>query len=525
MATTVNKPAVTLNIIGEQSEVANTEQKILVFGQKLGGTATAGVLVADVQLGDLDSVFGNYSTIADMVRNIRKYNTVNSIDVMPFADGTLQAEATIEVTSVAGVTAATTFYISVGSQTDHRTSVDVSVGDTVTTVAASIVAAINAMNTGASLCPFTASNMLGVVTITCEQAGVIGNSMSAKLEVPANSGITFDLTAFSGGTDSLDLDAYFSSIVSRYQTVVWPFSNNSTNLKEVSDWLETRINADRKVLDGQAFASTIVTTDDLTTVINSRTLTVLASKLVANPDSDLAIGADICEKEYAKAAQVAAINALRLTDDASLTRFQTTVAPADQFGGMGISTLPYFNTLLPLMPKSNSYGYTETEQDTLTDKGYSFIGNVPNGSSVVIGDLRTTYGFDSGGNPDDSWVSLNNVVAMSAAREYFYNNLRKRFAQSRLTGGKTVAGRSVADQDIIEAYCSALNLDLGEVAVTEVGNTTVDGVLIDAGDFFNDNLTVTLDTGAGSVTINAVLLVVGQLRTILGTLQLAFSNN
>ena len=349
--------------------------------------------------------------------------------------------------------------------------------------------------------------------------------MSVKMEVPANAGVTFDLTDFAGGADTLPLADYFDNIVSRYQTVVWPFSDTTANIKLCSDWLETRVNADRKVLDGQAFASVLDATDDLTADINSRTLTVLASKQVANPDTDLAIGADICEKEYAKAAQVAAIHALRLTDDASLTRFQTTTAPLDQFGGMGISTLPYFNTLLPLMPKSNSYGYSETEQDDLTDKGYSFIGNNPSNSGVVIGDLRTTYGYDSGGNPDESWVSLNNVVAMSTAREYFFNNLRKRFAQSRLTGGKTVAGRSVADKELIEAYCSRLNSDLGQVVVTEIGETTVNGVLVDASDFFNDNLVVTLDTAAGSTTINAVLLVVGQLRTILGTLQLAFSNN
>ena len=124
MATTVNKPAVTLNIIGAASDVANTEQKILVFGQKTTGTATEGLLVTDVQLGDLTAVFGAYSNTADMIKNIRKYNTVNSIDVMPFDDGDTQAEATVQVTSVAGLDKATTIYISVGSQTDHRTAVN-----------------------------------------------------------------------------------------------------------------------------------------------------------------------------------------------------------------------------------------------------------------------------------------------------------------------------------------------------------------------------------------------------------------
>lgn len=522
MATTITKPAVTLNIIGSQSEVSNTPQKILVFAQKTTGTATAGTLVKDVQLSDVDAVFGTYSIAADVVRNIRKYNGVNSVDVMPYADGTTAATADIQVTA-ANQTKALTIYVSVGSSVDHRTSVSVGATDDEDTIAASIATAINAMNSGSSKCPFTASATTDTVTITCSQKGKIGNTMSAKLEIPADAGITFDLTPFAGGADSLDLNDPFSKIIDRYQTVIWTFNSDATDVAVITELLEPRLNADKKVLDGVAIASVLGLSDDIATDINSRTLVVLNSAEISDPNTALAMGADQCEKEYAKAAKVAALRALRLTDDASLTRYQTTTAPLDQFGGMGIATLPYFNTLMPDMPKSGANGYTDAQMDTLTAKGYSFIGNNLANSGVVVGDLITTYATDAGGNPDPQWTSLNNLDAMSVAREYFFNNLRKRFAQSRLTGGKAVAGRSIADEDIIAAYCSALNRDLAEVGVTEIGTTTVNGVQIDAEQFFSDNLKIAIDTEAGSVTINAVLLIVGQLRTILGTLTLSFS--
>ena len=79
--------------------------------------------------------------------------------------------------------------------------------------------------------------------------------------------------------------------------------------------------------------------------------------------------------------------------------------------------------------------------------------------------------------------------------EYFFNNLKSRFAQSRLTEGDVLKGRDMANDLTIIAFCEKLYQDL----------SGTDYVLLQDGEtafkFFKDNITVVLDMANGKATI------------------------
>jgi hypothetical protein len=112
---------------------------------------------------------------------------------------------------------------------------------------------------------------------------------------------------------------------------------------------------------------------------------------------------------------------------------------------------------------------------------------------------------------------LNYVDTASQVREYFFNNLRARFGQSRLTDGDTQPGRDMANAQVIQSFCKRLFQDL----------TGIDFVLLEAGEealqFFIDNLIIAIDTQTGTATIQMTVPLVTQLRTLNADIKIAFS--
>ena len=139
------------------------------------------------------------------------------------------------------------------------------------------------------------------------------------------------------------------------------------------------------------------------------------------------------------------------------------------------------------------------------------------GTSALVGEVKTTFKTDSASAPDPTFGFLNYVDTASNVREYIFNNLKARFAQSRLTAGSVSRGRSMANGVIIRAYCEQLYQDLAGPNF----------VLVQDGEaafkFFKDNLAIVLDLENGKVTITMFVPIVTQLRTIIVTIKVAFS--
>lgn len=514
--TTIRQPKVNVTIVPSSEEAQNTAQKILFIGQKVAaGSATAGALVENIANGGAeDALFGRDSMLATLIRANKVRNQQVQIDAIALDDDGAAVAATGTITIVGTASEAGTLTIIAGSERNHIFSIAVADTDTETIVAAAIVAAVNADLD----VPVTAGNVAGVVTFTAINKGTYGNSIPLEVrgEVGGITG-TAVVGMASGATDPT-LTAVFDPVAGkRYQGTVWPYPNDTTELRA---FLDPRFNADGVVLDGVGFTAlndTLSNLSSLATPLNSQSLVIFGGETTSETNYK---GGDVVEIPMLKAAVFAGYRGLRLdVDGFNVSDLVITAnGPLDSFGGPALASKPYFNTpFADLLPIKTGRGFDDTEIETLKDAGVTVVGNNIAANGVITGEVVTTYKTDTAGNPDITFTFLNYVDTASQAREYFFNNYRKRFAQSRLTEGDILKGRDMANAQVIRSYSKRLYQDL----------SGVDFVLLESGEaaliFFDDNIVIAIDKALGKVTIQMTVPIVTQLREIAATMKIAFS--
>ncbi len=515
--TTISQPDVTVNILAANLLVANTDQKVLFVGQQTSaGTAVSGDLETNIPNDNSwDTLYGADSMLAGMIRDARALNSAVRFDAIGLDDDGSGVPATGTFTITGPATEDGTLNFIVGSKTNHNFSIAISDTDSATTIGDAVAASINADLE----CPGNAANVTGVVTITAVNDGTVGNTIGLKTEGTV-AGVAVVIVGMASGATDPTLTNVFDVVGDeRYQTVIWPFDQD---LDELTGFLDPRFNTTNDVQDGVGIVSISDTVGNLATTLgaeNSQSLAVNADKEVS---IGLFAGPALLELGYSKSAQVGAVRSLRLQDGTDISQFVISRNGArDSFGGPALASKPYFNTPMPNFPQVDiGTGFTRAELETITNTDGGFvIGNNVAGNTSILGEVVTTYKTDTAGNPDISFKFLNFVDTISNVREYFFNNLKSRFAQTRLTEGDLIRGRDMANQELIEAFCTQLYTDLSEedFVLTQAGE---DALL-----FFNQNIVVTLDLSTGTVTINMIVPIVTQLRTILATVQIAFSTN
>lgn len=514
--TTIRQPKVTVNIVPSSEEVGNTGQKILVVGQMTAGTATAGALVEGIANGGVeDALFGEASMVAELVRANKVRNQQVQVDAIPLADAGAAVAATGALTVTGTASEAGSLTIIFGSERNHTASIAVASGDTATVVGDAIEAAITADTAS----PVTAVNTAGAVAVTAVNKGTYGNSIPLEIRGEV-AGLTTTVTGMASGATDPTLTGIFDVIAEkRYQAIVWPYPDATI---EVTTLLDARFNADGQVLDGVAFTAkndTLANLSSLANALNSESLVIFGGKQETETNYS---GGDIVEIPMVKAATFAGYRGLRLDSDGySVADLVITAnGPLDSFGGPALASKPYFNTLFnQLFPVKTGRGFDDSEIETLHDAGVAVLGNNIAANGVITGEVVTTYKTDAAGNPDITFKYLNYVDTATQAREYFYNNYRARFAQSRLTTGDIIKGRDMANASVIRSYSKRLYQDL----------SGVDFVLLEAGEdalnFFDENLVIAIDKALGKVTIQMVAPIVTQLREIAATMKIAFDTN
>lgn len=512
--TTIMQPKVNVNIVPSSEEAQNTGQKILIVGQMLSGTATAGALVENITNGGAeDALFGATSMIAALVRANKVRNQQVQIDAIPLADNGSGVDATGSFDISGTATEAGTLTVIAGSEKNHKYSIAVADTDTATTIGDAIEAAITADTNS----PLTAVNTAGTVDVTAANAGTYGNSIPLEIRGEV-AGVTTGVTGMASGATDPVLTTVFDVIgENRYQAIVWPYPSDTTVVRGL---LDPRFNADGKVLDGVAFTAINDSAANLSVLgaaLNSQSLVIIGGKQETETNYS---GGDIVEIPMVKASAFAGYRALRLdVDGFSVADLVITAnGPLDSFGGPALASKPYFNTpFADLFPIKAGRGFDDSEVEDLKDDGVSVLGNNIAANGVISGEMMTTYKTDVAGNPDVTFTFLNYVDTASQAREYFYNNYRKRFAQSRLTEGDILKGRDMANEQVIRSYSKRLFQDL----------SGVDFVLLESGEdaliFFNDNMVIAIDKALGKVTIQMTVPIVTQLREIAATMKIAFS--
>lgn len=514
----VGKPSVTFNLASADSEVANAPQSVLLVGQYV--TAGSGVSNGSWHQnfpndGSENAKFGRTSMLAAMIRGFKKIAPQVRLDVIALAAGGGAVARVVDINVTGTATEQGTLTLIIGSERLHKFTVAVPNG---TTAANVITAAIAAINADAD-CPFTASVSTTNLRLTADTLGTIPNDMPIGYEASI-AGLTFgSVTQSTAGATDPTLTTVLDVVGNtRYHGIVWPY----VAVSAVGTFLTNRFNANNAVLDGVAFTGLSSTHAGILGILgtadfNNQSIVFLADE---SQSETKYLGPAIAEATYLKLAYFAAIRALRLTPDVSISQYVTTSSALDQFGGPALASLPYFNTPFSLLPVPGAgRGFTEIEIDQLSAAGAGIIGQNSAGSAAIAGEIPTTYLTDLAGNSDITWKYLNYVDTASGAREYFHNNVKKRFAQSRLTQGRVQAGRSMANALTIKSYLVKLYNDLASPEFTLVQGGE------DAVKFFKDNVNVTIDMALGKATITMKLPIITQLRTIIATVKIDFDIN
>lgn len=510
--TTVSEPFVTVTIVNATEPVGNTPQKVLFVGQQDGGTAVSGALQENI-LNDSswDTLYGSGSMLAAMIRAARKENPITQFDAIGLDDDGSGIDATATIVLSGLPTASGEIVFSIGSKINNTYTVAVEDTDDLDDIGTKMVAEV----TGDPTSPVTADFVDPTLTLTAKNAGTYGNTLGIASS-SATPGVTVANTAFTIGAVDPDVTDVFDVVGdNRYQGVIWPYAD----VTELTSFLDPRFNVDNDVLDGCGFVSVTDTSTNHQTrldALNSENLVEICDATITTDEQK---GPAQLEIPVVKASMFGAIRALRLTEDANISEYViSTNGALDAFGGPALASKPYFNTPFPNLPLvPTNAGFTAQEIINIRNSGGAVIGNNPAGTGVVISQVPTTYKTDAAGNVDVTFKFLNYRDTASGSREYFANNVKSRFAQSRLTSGDVIQGRDIANDLVIRSWLEKLYQDL----------SGQDFVLVQAGDdaiaSFKKNLIITLDLAAGSAVAQMRTPIVTQLRTILVTQKIAFS--
>lgn len=512
----INIPKITLDIESAIQKEQNQAQKILFIGQKLAaGTATPLTIIEDIPNDkSWDTLFDSKSILAGMLRTAKNLNQETRMDAIAVEDNVSSADATADITIVGTASATTELTLYVGSKLDYAYTISVSSGDTETVVAAAWETAINADANRI----VEASAAAGVLTLTAQNAGLEGNFIGLRVVGDLGGLTSITVPHMASGTLSPDISTIPSIIgTDRYQHIVMPASYD---VSSIATWLDGRFNVNNDIRNGTLIISITDSVADGKSLGNSydnKSLDIHFNKEISRTMYE---GSALFELDTVIASQFAAIAALRLTEDANISKYTTGVYGArDAYGGVHIASKPYHNTPffnLPVIDRED--GLTQEEQNELNEAGLFFLGNNSARTTIIAGDVVTTYKTNPITSQEDGSFKYQNYVdTLSSIREYFVNNCRERFAQSRLTEGDIVFDLDMVNKTVISAYLDDLYGDLEQEGLTVAGSAALR--------FFKDerNKIIDIDIETGKATIDMKVPIVTQLREIQGVIQVSFT--
>jgi phage tail sheath gpL-like len=514
-----SNPNVTIQLLADAVVDAFEDRRDIIFGQ-IGTTGTptavSDALNANVEAmttAEIKTLFGIDSNMTNTVLDWKTANGSKSpLDVVGVTAGAGNA-ATGTITFVGTATSAGEYKVSIVDEEKYQ--VTVVIPDTTDETAAAL-----AVKTAADLLTdavFSSGVALGVYTATATDTGTNANHYGIKIEgvVPGLVATIASFQTLATGTGAPTVTSTLDAIEGiRYTGVVWPEDWVTTAL--ITEF-EARFNASNAIMDGMIFqGNTAIYADNLAAgpALNSKVICLAGSPLLALADNK---GPAIVRPADWVWAEFAGIRAKRLTPGTAIAdNIITTSGGLDAFGGPSLASLPYFNTPLPATPVTAATNlWTSEEQAALEAAGFTTYGVNSAQNAMIMGPVVTTWTTDAGGNPNTSFLYLNYVDTGSACREIFFNVLKSTYAQSRLTEGDLIAGRSMANAESIKAELLRIYRFLSTIALTQAGR--------EAESFFAQNTTVTVSLATRTATITGPLPIVTQLGTINYALSLSFT--
>lgn len=379
--------------------------RVLVIGQKRTAGSIAALTPTRIySTAQARSGFGAGSQLSEMLRAMFLQTTSHEVVAIALADaGGATAEART-LTIAGSPTAAGVLAVYFGG---HRVAVPVALGETPTTTAANLIAAM-ALNADI---PFSATALAGVVTVTARNAGTLGSEISIQHSWAANEalppGMTFTqaVTTPGAGAVSYGTSAVMGLVANEHFDVIASGAGDATNLGVITADLLDRWSPTRQleavVLSGFAGNHAAALAQGL--LLNSE----FSAQMPANqaPDPSWIWGASL-------AGQVA--------------------IEAQQDPARGYHTV----LLRGLKAPKNASRFTPTEQELQLQGGMSTWKATVDGG-VEIHRLVSTYRLAPGGSADTTYLDLNTVLTLAFLRYDWRTNWRVKYPRHKLANDGT----------------------------------------------------------------------------------------
>jgi len=300
MPITMNQIPASIRVPGQYIEVDNTravrglpgmQHRILVIGQRLAtGNVAENVLTKITNANQAAAAFGIGSMVHQMCEKLRGANDWQEVNVLALDDKAAGVAATGSILLGGASIKSGTVNLYIGGR---RVQAGVTVSDTPATIAAKIVAAINA----SAMVSVTAA-VNGVddkqVDLAARHKGEAGNDIDVRLnyylDEKTPDGLTATITAMNGGAGNPDISTAIAAIGEEWFTeIIMPYSD-AANLTALETELDSLFGP-LVMRDGMAYCFKSGTHAQLTTFgagRNSPHVTCLGLKGCPNPPWEVA---------------------------------------------------------------------------------------------------------------------------------------------------------------------------------------------------------------------------------------------
>lgn len=324
-------------------------------------------------------------------------------------------------------------------------TVDVTNGDSVTDIAAAFVTKFTAVTD----LPFTASNTLGVLTLTCDTLGGVGAKCPIKLVSSSVSGTTVTVGAPVAGTNPADFSDFFSLLKDEHLRVNIFLADETATVSDVEDGVDSW-----KTINDESFISTAMLYGKVDTYanlitnassINNTAVVQPGLKPVSIADTDYGNHSDL-DPNYLSA-RVLGTMSVCYTPGADCSTF----LPDNPIGSLNNIAIPLAKLAYSDLSVRKGYEWIQDESGDevrgLTDNGvFVFRNNRLN--YLSYGDVVTTSLTDTNGTPMSTYKYVQASLISNEFMNYVFTILDAKY-QHKILDAETV--RSI-QSDLITMY-------------------------------------------------------------------------
>lgn len=413
--------------------------RAMLLGMKLAaGTFTADTAVKVTNEAQVIAGAGRGSQLHRMYQAFVASNRATEVwcGVLAENGGGVAATGTVTITGPA--TGAGTLSLYIGGR---RVTVAVASGDTATTIATALVAAIGATS-GLKDYAVRASNVAGVVTLTAHHRGVEGNEIDVRMNyvdgdaTPA--GVAVAIVAMASGTLNPVLTTLIANLGdSQFHVIAHPY-NDATSLSALEAELASRAGPMR-MIDGFAITARNATLGTVSALGAGRN----------SPYSAIVRGAGDATPTPTSEIAAAVAGAVALSAQADPARPFQTLA------------LPWVQAPAEIDRDSLS------ERDTLLKSGIATLKVVA--GAMQIERLISTYQTNSAGGADVAYLDATTPLTLSYLRFSWRQWITSRYPRHKLAndGVRVGAGQAIITPKIAKAEALAWFREMESLGLVE----------------------------------------------------------